>query len=71
MLKLPAGIKHLDYTVIPILNSSGEVTRIFEIFSDHTIFTGQFRESEILIRESPDRKDCSLSLEEVTTKNSE
>lgn len=53
VLDLPAGIKHLDYTYIPILNRNGDVTRVFQIFSDQTSLIDQLHESETLIRESP------------------
>jgi PAS domain S-box-containing protein len=53
VLDLPAGIKYLDYTYIPILNRNGEVTQIFEMFADQTSLVDQFHESETLINESP------------------
>ncbi len=53
VLEVPAGIKYLDYTYVPILNRSGEVTRIFEMFADQTNLVDQLNESETLVRESP------------------
>ncbi len=53
VLDLPAGIKYLDYTFIPILNRNGNVTRVFQVFSDKTDLVDQLHESETLIRDSP------------------
>ncbi|HWQ67525.1 MAG TPA: PAS domain-containing protein [Methanospirillum sp.] len=53
VLDLPSGVKHLDYTYIPILNRSGEVIRVFEVFSDQTNLIDQLHESETLIKASP------------------
>ncbi|MDD1725210.1 MAG: methyl-accepting chemotaxis protein [Methanospirillum sp.] len=36
VVDVPAGIRHLDYIYIPILDKKGDVVRLLEIFSDMT-----------------------------------
>jgi len=49
----PGGIRHLEYTYIPIFNKGGNVTKIFDIFADVTSLVEKINESDSLIRENP------------------
>ena len=49
----PGGIRHLEYTYLPIFDKGGNVTKIFDIFADVTPLVEKISESETLIRENP------------------
>lgn len=53
IIDLPTGVKHLNYTYIPVHNRRGEITRFFEIFADITELVNQINESEALVSSSP------------------
>lgn len=47
------GIKHLDYTYIPVLNHKNEVTQIYHIMADQTDLINKLNEFDALIAGSP------------------
>ncbi|PWR69510.1 PAS domain-containing protein [Methanospirillum stamsii] len=49
----PDGIRHLEYTYVPIFDKAGKVSKIFDIFSDVTSLIEKINESETLIKENP------------------
>ncbi|HWQ64059.1 MAG TPA: methyl-accepting chemotaxis protein, partial [Methanospirillum sp.] len=49
----PAGIRHLEYTYIPIFDKAGKVTKVFDIFADVTALMEKITESDSLIKENP------------------
>jgi PAS domain S-box-containing protein len=53
IIEFPSGIKYIDYFYIPITGVKGEVTRIYQIFSDFTSLEEKIGESEALISENP------------------
>jgi methyl-accepting chemotaxis protein len=53
VIDLPAGIKHLEYTYIPVKNRRGEISVFFEIFADVTALVNQVNESETLVSTCP------------------
>ena len=53
IVHFPTGIRHMEYSYIPVLDSSGEILKIYEIFADLTRMTEQLHESETLITENP------------------
>ena len=53
IIEFPSGIRHVEYSYIPILNKKGEVIRIFQIFSDITELEEKITESETLVSENP------------------
>jgi len=53
IVNFPTGIRHMEYSYIPVLNSNGEIIKIYEIFADLTEITEQLHGSETLIDENP------------------
>lgn len=53
VIEFPTGIRHLEYTYIPIVNREGEIELILEIFADHTPLVNKINESDALINENP------------------
>ncbi|WP_319579433.1 PAS domain-containing protein [uncultured Methanospirillum sp.] len=49
----PAGIRHLEYTYIPIFDKAGRVTKVYDIFADVTSLVEKITESDGLIKENP------------------
>ncbi len=49
----PAGVRHLEYTYIPIFDKAGRVTKVFDIFADVTSLVEKITESNSLIKENP------------------
>ncbi|HWQ67852.1 MAG TPA: methyl-accepting chemotaxis protein [Methanospirillum sp.] len=47
------GIRHLNYTYIPVMNHKNEVTQIYHIMSDQTDLMDKLNEFDALITESP------------------
>lgn len=53
VVNFPTGIRHMEYSYIPVLDSKGEIIKIYDIFTDLTEMTEQLHESETLIAENP------------------
>ena len=49
----PAGIRHLEYTYLPIFDKAGKVTKVLDIFADVTSLVEKITESDTLIKENP------------------
>jgi PAS domain S-box-containing protein len=48
-----SGVKHLDYTYVPVLNHNREVVQIYHIMADKTELTNRLNEFEVLVEQSP------------------
>lgn len=48
-----SGIKHLDYTYIPVLNHNRDVVQIYHIMIDQTDLNNRLNEFQLLIDKSP------------------
>jgi PAS domain S-box-containing protein len=53
IVNFPTGIRHMEYSYIPVMDSSAEIIKIYGIFADLTEITEQLHESETLISENP------------------
>jgi PAS domain-containing protein len=53
IVQFPTGIKHMEYSYIPVCDSHGEIVKIYDIFADHTDMVEKLIESETLIAENP------------------
>ncbi len=51
--RFPSGIKHMQYTYIPVFDIHGDLIRVFDIFADVTPLVTKIRESASLVRENP------------------
>ncbi|HWQ63918.1 MAG TPA: methyl-accepting chemotaxis protein, partial [Methanospirillum sp.] len=49
----PAGVRHLEYTYIPIFDKLGKVTKVFDIFADVTSLVEKITEADSFIKENP------------------
>nr|WP_319538175.1 methyl-accepting chemotaxis protein [uncultured Methanospirillum sp.] len=47
------GVKHLDYTYIPVLNHNRDVVQLYHIMVDQTDLVNRLNESQLLIDECP------------------
>jgi len=53
IVQFPTGIRHMEYSYIPVCDSHGEIVKIYDIFADHTDMVEKLIESETLIAENP------------------
>ncbi len=53
VVRFPSGIKHLEYSYIPVFDSDGNLLIIYEVFSDITHLIEEIQESTALIAENP------------------
>lgn len=49
----PGGIRHLEYTYLPIFDKGGNVTKVFDIFADVTPLVNKINESDSLVSNNP------------------
>lgn len=53
IVQFATGIRHMEYSYIPVFDSEGELLKVYDIFADLTEMTEQLHESESLITQSP------------------
>ncbi len=53
IVQFPTGIRHMEYSYIPVFDANGELIKIYDIFADQTDIFEKLHESETLISENP------------------
>jgi len=48
-----SGVKHLEYTYIPVLNHNHDVVQLYHIMVDQTVLVNRLNESQLLIDKCP------------------
>ncbi|WP_306128596.1 PAS domain-containing protein [Methanospirillum purgamenti] len=53
IVQFPTGIRHMEYSYIPVFDANGELIKVYDIFADQTDIIEKLHESETLISENP------------------
>ncbi|PWR69593.1 PAS domain-containing protein [Methanospirillum stamsii] len=53
IVQFPTGIRHMEYSYIPVFDSHGDIIKIYDVFADLTDIVERLIESETLIADNP------------------